>query len=58
MDLKVAAKCVIEQDTGLVVDESGNKLPAKFMVLYGMTPFIITEEGDIDYFMDDKMETV
>ena len=58
MDLEVAAKCTIKQDTGLVVDETGNKLPAKSMVLCKMTLFIITEEGDIDYFMGDKMETL
>ena len=58
MDLKAAAKCTIEQDTGLVVDETSNKLPAKSMVLCKMTPFIITEDGDIDYFMGGKMETV
>ena len=50
MDLKVAAKCIFEQDTGLVVDEAGNKLTAKSVMLCKMTPSIITEEGDIDYF--------
>ena len=58
MYLKVAAKCVVKQDTGLVVDEVGNKLPAKSVMFCKMTPFIITEEGDIDYFMGGKMETV
>ena len=58
MDLKVAAKCIVEQDTALVVDEAGHKLPVKFVLLCKMTPFIITEEGDIVYFTDGKMETV
>ena len=58
MDLKVAAKCAIKQDTGLVVDETSNKLPAKYLLLCKMTPFFITEDGDIDYFMDGKIETV
>ena len=58
MDLKVAAKCIIAQDTGLVVDEAGNKLPVKSVILCKMTPFIITEEGDIDYFTGGKMETI
>ena len=58
MDFKVAAKCTTEQDTGLVVDETSNKLPVKSMVLCKMTPFIITEDGDINYFVGGKMETV
>ena len=58
MDLKVAAKCTIKQDTGLVVDETGNILPAKFVVLCEIPPFIIIEEGDIDYFMGGEIETV
>ena len=33
MDLKVAAKCIIEQDTGIVVVEAGNKLPARAVIL-------------------------
>ena len=58
MDFKVSARCAIEQDTGLVVDETGNKLPAKSVVLCKITPFIITEDGDIHYFMGGKRETV
>ena len=45
MDLKVVAKCVIEQDTGLIVDEAGNKLLAKDVIICKMTPFTIMEEG-------------
>ena len=56
MDLKVAAKCIVEQNTGLVVDEAGNKLPAGAVVICKMTPFIITEEGNIDYLAGGKME--
>ena len=57
MDLKVAAKCVIKQDTGLVVDEAGKNLPAKAVIVCKMTPFVITDEGDIDYLSGGKMET-
>ena len=48
-DFKVIAKCVIEQDTGLVVDGAGTKLPARAVIMCKMTPFVITEAGDIDY---------
>ena len=58
MDLKVAAKCVIKQDTGLVVDEAGNKLPVKAVIICKMSPFIIIEEADIEYLASGKMETV
>ena len=56
--LYIAAKCTIEQDTGLVVDETDNKLPAKSVVPCQMAPFIITEDGGIEYFAGGKMETV
>ena len=58
MDFKVVEKCVIEQDTDLVVDEAGNKLPARAVIMCKMTPFVITEEGDIDYLAIGKMENV
>ena len=58
MDFKVAAKCVFEQDTGLIVDEADNKLPVKAVIVCKMTSFVIMEEGDLDYLAGDKMETV
>ena len=58
MDFKVVAKCAIEQDTGLVVDEAGNKLPARAVIMCKMTPFLITEDRDIDYLASRKMENV
>ena len=56
IDLKVAAKCVIKQETSLVVDEAGNKLPGKAVMMHKLTPFVITEKGNIDYFTGGKME--
>ena len=58
MDFKVVAKCVIKQDTGLVVDETGNKLPARDVIMCKMTAFVISEDGDIDYLASGKMENV
>ena len=40
------------------MDEAGNKLLAKAVIICKMTPFIFTEEGDIDYLAGSKMETV
>ena len=48
MDFKVVPKHVIKQDTGLVVDEAGNKLPARTVIMCKITPFVISEDGDID----------
>ena len=58
MDLKVTGKCFIKQESGLVIDEAGNKLLAKSLLFCKMTPFVITEEGDIDNFTGGKMEAV
>ena len=58
MDLKVAGKCFIEQGSGLVVDKLGNKLPAKSVLFCKMTPFIITEDGDIDKFKGGKIDAI
>ena len=45
MDFKAVGKCFIEQESGLVIDEAGNKLPAKTVMFCKTTPFVITEEG-------------
>ena len=58
IDLKAATKCAIKKDTGLVVDEASNRLPAKAVKICKVTPFIITEERDIDYLADSEMETI
>ena len=58
MASQVAAKCSVEQKTGFLVDEAGNKLQAKSMVMCQMTPFVITEEGNVDHFAGGKMENI
>ena len=49
MDFKVVEKCAIKPDTGLVVDEAGNKLSARAVIMCKTTLFVITEDEDIDY---------
>ena len=58
MDLKVVGKCFIKQESGLVIDEAGNKLLAKSVMFCKMTPFVIIEEGNINNFTCGKIETV
>ena len=41
MDLKVTGMCFIEQGSGLVMDEAGNKLPAKSALFCKVMPFIM-----------------
>ena len=55
---KFSAKCFIEQETGFLVDEAGNKLQPKSMVMCQMTLFVITTEGDISHFTGSKMENI
>ena len=58
MDLKVTGKCFIEQRSGLVVDTSGKRLLTKSVLFCRMTPFIITEYGDIDNFAGGKVDAI
>ena len=44
MAAQVAATSFTEQETGFLVDEAGNKLQAKSVVMCQMTLFIITAE--------------
>ena len=58
MDLKGKGKCFVKQGSGMVVDEAGNKLPAKSILFSKMTPLIITEDGNIHKFKGGKMDAV
>ena len=58
MYFKVTGKCFIKQESGLFIDEAGNMLPAQFVMFCRITPFVITEEGDINNFTGGKMESI
>ena len=58
MDFKIAGKCFVKQESGLVVDASGNRLPTKSVLFYRMSPFIITKDGDIDNFTGGKVDAI
>ena len=58
MASKVSAKCLVEQKTGILVDEAGDKLQAKLVMMCQITPFVITEEGDIGHFAGGKMKDI
>ena len=58
MESTIAAQCIVEQDTGLVLDMAGNKLPAGSVIMCKLTAFVIMEDGDIDYVGGSKMEMV
>ena len=58
MASKVSVQCFIQQETGFPIDESGNKLHAKSMVMCKSIPYVITEEGDINHFVGSRMENI
>ena len=58
MESTIAAHCFVEQETGLVLDMVGNKLPARLVIMCKQTVFDITEDDDINYVGGDKMEMV
>ena len=58
MASQVAAKCFVEQDNGILMDEAGIKLQAKSMVICQMIPFVITNEDNTDHFAGGKMENI
>ena len=49
---------MVEQDTGLVLDMAGNRLPAGSVIMCKLTAFVIMEDGDPDYVGGGKMEMV
>ena len=57
MESKIAAQCVVEYKSGLVLDMAGNKLPARSVIMCKLNAFF-TEDGDIDYMRGGKMEMV
>ena len=58
MESTIATQCFVEQETGLVLDMAGNKLPAGSVISCKLTVFVIMEHGDIDYVGGGKMEMV
>ena len=58
MDCNIAAQCFVEWENGLMLDMVGNKLPAGSVIMCNLTPFVITEDGDINYMGVGKMEMV
>ena len=54
MDLKVLGKCFVKQGSGMVIDKAGNKLLAQAILFCKMTPFLVTEAGNIDKFKGGK----
>ena len=58
MDLKIAGKCFFEQDSDLIIDSAGIRIPAK-LVIFGMKrAVIITEDGDINRFSGEEMDVI
>ena len=58
MDLKIASKCFIEQGLDIIVDSTGNRVPAKSVIFCKKIAFIITEDGDIDKFSGEEMGVI
>ena len=58
MESTIAAQCIVEQETGLVLDMAGNKLPPGSVIMCKLAAFVIKEESDIDYIGGGKMEMV
>ena len=58
MDLQIASKCFIEQDSDLIVDSAGNRIPAMSVICCKLRTFVITEDGDIDKFAGEEMDVI
>ena len=48
----------MEEGSGVVIGSSGNRLPTKSVLFCRMTPFIITEDGDIENFAGGKVDNI
>ena len=42
----------------MVMDKTGNKLPAKSVLFCKMMPFVIIKDGDIDKFEAGQMDAI
>ena len=58
MDLKIASKCFVEKDSGLIVYSAGSSIPAKSINACKQKAFIITEDGDTDRFSGEGMGVI
>ena len=58
MESTIAAQSFVEQETGLVLDMVGNKLTAGLVIMCKLAPYVIMEDGDINYVGGGKMEMV
>ena len=58
MESTIAAQCIVEQDTGLVLNMTGNRLPAGQVIMFKLTAFVIIKDSHIDYIGGGKMEMV
>ena len=59
MDSSITAKCFIEREPGLIPDMAGNRLPVGSLIMYKLTPFVITKmvtltAWEMDYQADDE----
>ena len=58
MESATASQCFVDQETGLVPDMVDNKLSVGLVIMCKLTPFVVTEDGDIDYVGGGNMEMV
>ena len=48
MDPKIVGRCFIEQGSDLIVDSTGNRIPAKSVIFCKKRALVIRKDGDID----------
>ena len=58
MESTIVAQCFVEQDTGLMLDMTGNNLPARSLIMCKLTSFVIMEDSNINYVGGGKIEMV
>ena len=58
MDLKIAGKCFIKQGSDLIVDSAGNRIPAKLVIFFKKTAFVIPKDGNINKFSGQEMDVI
>ena len=58
MAFQVTAPYFVEQETSFLVHEMGNKLQTKSIVMSQSTPYMVTEEGNINHFAGCKVENI
>ena len=58
MDLKISSKCFIEQESNIIINSAGKRIPTKSLIFCKKTAFFIIKDRDINKFLREEMDVI